>query len=67
MERLRLLELRVAQMERPRLWNARSAILYCLLAGDIISVLIHPLAPGTRAAQMERRRLWNCAQRHTLL
>ena len=28
-------------------WNARMAILYCLLAGDTISVL---LSPGTREA-----------------
>ena len=38
-------------LERPPgFWNARRAILYCLLAGDIISVL----SSGTREAQMER-------------
>ena len=40
-------------------WNARRAILYCLLAGDIISVLIRSAlrrsAPsGTREAQLEQ-------------
>ena len=32
-------------------WNARRAILYCLLAGDTISVL---LFPGTCEAPLER-------------
>ena len=37
-------------------WNARRAILYCLLAGDIISVL---LSPGTCEAPLELREAHN--------
>ena len=63
-----LLEQPEGQMERAkRLWNARRAILCCLLAGDIISVLIRSAlrrsAPsGTRKALLERPlAYWNRA------
>ena len=55
---------REAQLERRRLWNARrasgtarSAILYCLLAGDIISV---PLSSGTPAGLIAATRARVC-------
>ena len=45
-------------LEPSGFWNARRAILYCLLAGDIISVL---LSPGTPSGLLERaKRIWNC-------
>ena len=47
-----------------RLWNARRAILYCLLAGDIISVL---LSSGKASGSGQSRRLYLERRRLSLL